>query len=68
MLPKDLTGKYQSSVSSRQSPVTSLQSSVSSLQSSAHRSSGRHSPCAVLSLHDWMGRNSLPVKVIVSVT
>jgi len=33
MLPKDLTGKYQSSVSSRQSPVVSLQSSVSSHQS-----------------------------------
>ena len=32
MLPKDLTGKYQSSVSSRQSSVSSRQSPVSSLQ------------------------------------
>jgi hypothetical protein len=56
MLPKDLTGKYQSSVSSRQSSVFS-----SSLVWQAFS-------VRPWSLHDWMERNSLPVKVIVSVT
>ena len=39
MLPKDLTGKYQSSVTSLQSPVVSLQSPVVSLQSPVFGSS-----------------------------
>jgi hypothetical protein len=56
MLPKDLTGKYQSSVSSLQSSVfsSSLVWQAFSVQS--------------WFLRDWRERNSLPVKVIVSVT
>jgi len=57
-LPKDLTGKYQS-------PVSSLQPCVASRYSSLIWQAFSVRPW---SLHDWMERNCLPVKVIVSMT